>query len=319
MSLFLTVRRRPHAGTAMKINGFLIAILTALAVTLGASCDRNTSAVVTDRAGRQVTLSGPVRRVVSTAPSNTEIIVDLGMARMLVAVDIHSENIVDIPPGLPLLDFFFPDAEVLLGLQPDLIIASGHNPTGAGADPFSLLTEAGIAVVYIPMSDSIEDIYLDIAFVAELLGAQAQGEALIRSMRAEIADITRFVPGLQNRRSVYFEISPAPDMMTFGRNSFIGDMITTIGGDNIFEDEPWLVMPGAESVISRNPDVILTNVNWIDDPIGEIKGRPGFNHINAVANDRVHPIDTDASVRNSARITVALRQMARAVYPEHHD
>jgi iron complex transport system substrate-binding protein len=75
-------------------------------------------------------------------------------------------------------------------------------------------------------------------------------------------------------------------------------------------------MPGAESIIERNPEVILTNVNYINDPIGEIKNRPGFEHINAVINSRVYQIDNDSSSRPSTGIILALRQMAHAVYPE---
>jgi iron complex transport system substrate-binding protein len=108
-------------------------------------------------------------------------------------------------------------------------------------------------------------------------------------------------------------------MMTFGKDSFIDDMISVIGARNIFGNENWLVMPGAESIIERNPDVILTNVDYIDDPVGEIKSRPGFNHINAVINNRVYQIDNDSSVRSSARIVFALRQMAQAVYPELYE
>jgi len=296
-------------------------IVATILITLlvNVSCDRTPAGTITDRAGRQVTISGPINRIVSTAPSNTEIIVDLGMAHKLVAIDRHSANIDGIPEGLPLLDFFFPDAEVILGLQPDIIIASGHNPTGAGDDPFRLLSEAGIPVVYIPMSRSIDDIYIDIAFIAGLLQAQETGKELIRLMQAEIAEITRMVPYIETPRTVYFEISPPPEMMTFGRNSFIDDMISAIGAQNIFENENWLVSPGAEAIISRNPDVILTNVGWIEDPVGDIKTRPGFNHIDAVINNRVYQIDNDSSVRASARIVLALRQMARAVYPELHD
>jgi len=293
-----------------------MAVAMLLTLSLGVSCDRNHGSTITDRAGRQITLSGSFYRIVSTAPSNTEIIVDIGMAYRLVAVDRHSVNVSGIPAGLPLLDFFFPDAEVILGLQPDIIIASGHNPTGAGDDPFRLLSEAGIPVVYIPMSRSIEDIYLDIAFVAELLGAEEAGTRLVRLMRSEVAEIAGIVAGIENRKTVYFEISPPPEMMTFGAGSFIDDMISTIGALNIFGGENWLVSPGSESVIVRNPDVILTNVNFIDNPIDEIKNRPGFNHINAVINGRVYEIDNDSSVRASARIVPALRQMLRAVYPE---
>ena len=257
-----------------------------------------------------------MNRIVSTAPSNTEIIADLGQAGKLAAIDRHSANVAGIPAGLIQIDFFFPDAEALVELEPDLIIANGHNATGSGDDPFRLLREMGIPVAYIPMSRSINDIYDDIAFIADALGVPERGAALIESMKTEIAAITAATAGIEPKTPVYFEISAAPEMFTFGKDSYLNDMIAVIGAQNIFENDHWIVSPGAEVIIERNPEVILTNVSYLDDPIGEIKGRPGFEHINAVKNNRIYRIDTDSSVRPSARIIRALGEMARAVYPE---
>jgi iron complex transport system substrate-binding protein len=299
-----------------KITKYFFIIILSLCCI---SCNQKPVKTVIDRGGHTVNIHGPVGRIVSTAPSNTEIIVDLGAGGKLVAIDRHSANVSGVPEGLPLLDFFYPDAEVIIGLEPDIIIASGHNPTGSGEDPFRLLRDIGIPVVYIPMSKSIEDIYRDIVFISDLLYVQHRGEELIQSMKEQIAEITQYTAGIKTKKTVYFEISAAPEMMTFGKDSFLDDMISVIGGKNIFAADNWLISPGAESIISRNPDVILTNVNYIDDPAGEIKNRPGFNHVNAVINNHVYQIDTDSSVRPSAGIIKALRQMATAVYPELHE
>jgi iron complex transport system substrate-binding protein len=290
-----------------------------IVLIIGAGCAKNPNREIIDRTGAKISVAGKIRRVVSMAPSNTEIIVDLGMADKLVAIDRHSANIAGIPGNLPQMDFFYPDAEAIIGLEPDIIIANGHNATGTGDDPFRLLREAGIPVAYISMSKSINDIYEDIAFIADLLQAPDRGAALIRSMKEQVDEIARNASRIENKRSVYFEISAAPDMFTFGKDSFIDDMITAVGAINIFGNDAWIVTPGAEAIIERNPDVILTNVNYIEDPIGELKSRAGFDHINAVINDRVYRIDTDSSVRPSARITLALGQMARAVYPEIYE
>ena len=280
------------------------------------SCERNIGREITDRSGQTVTINNKIERVVSTAPSNTEIIIDLGLAHKLVAIDKHSANIEGVPLELVILDFFYPDAEVLVSLKPDLIIASGHNATGTGEDPFRLLREMGIPVVYISMSRSIDDIYKDIAFIADILQAEKEGENLIFEMNMKIQGIVRQTTGhimsLDRAPAVYFEISAAPDMMTFGKDSFINDMIFIIGGQNIFENDGWLVTPGAETIIQRNPDIIFTSVNYIEDPIAEIKARPGFNHINAVLINQVYYIDNDSSSRSSARVTLALQQMAEA-------
>jgi len=297
---------------------FLLIVLITLFIT---GCSRERNREIIDRSGRSVVINeSSFKRIISTAPSNTEIITDLGQAHRLIAVDVHSSNIPGLPDNLPLLDFFYPDAEFIVTLEPDLIIASGHNPTGTGEDPFKLLTDMGIAVVYISMSKSVEEIYKDIAFVADLLQVDKEGENLIARTRAQITqiadNISRETAHYINRPTVYFELSSPPYMMAFGKDSYIDDMISIIGAKNIFANEDWLVMPGAEAVIERNPDVIFTSVNYIDDPIGEIKSRLGFNHINAVINNRVYEIDNDSSSRPSARILLALRQMAQAVYPE---
>jgi iron complex transport system substrate-binding protein len=291
----------------------IIVLILALSIF---GCKAEKGREIIDRAGIRVKINAPINRIVSTAPSNTEIITDLGQAHKLVAIDRHSANIAGLPVNLPLLDFFYPDVEVIIKLEPDIIIASGHNPTGTGEDPFRLLREMGIPVVYISMSKSIDDIYKDIEFIAELLQVGKEGEELVNSMKAQTSEISGRAAQIESRRTVYFEISIAPDMMSFGKDSFINDMISIIKARNIFENEDWLVTPGAEAIITRNPDVILTNVNYIDDPIGEIKSRPGFNHISAVINDRVYYIDNDSSSRPSSRIVLALRQMAEAVYPE---
>jgi iron complex transport system substrate-binding protein len=293
--------------------------LIILILLLISGCSANKDKEIIDRSGRTVTVKNKINRIISTAPSNTEIITDLGQAHKLVAIDRHSANVGGIPKNIHLLDFFFPDAEAIIKLEPDIIIANGHNPTGTGEDPFRLLSEMGIPVVYISMSKSINEIYNDIEFMADILRVQKEGERLINSMKAQIDDIAKTTANIENKKTVYFEISAAPDMYTFGKDSFINDMIYKIGAINIFGNDNWLVSPSAESIIDRNPDVILTNVNYIDDPIGEIKNRLGFNHINAVINNRIYQIDTDSSVRPSSRIILALRQMSQAVYPELYE
>jgi iron complex transport system substrate-binding protein len=302
----------------MKKWRITILLLIILTVFHG-GCAQNQERLLVDRAGRTVRISGPVNRVISMSPSNTEIIVDLGLADKIVAIDRHSANVPGIPAGLPHMDFFFPDAEVIISLEPDLIIAHGHNTTGTGDDPFQLLNEAGIPAVYFSMSKSVSDIYDDIAFMAELFQANEKGAVLIRSMKTQVDEIARKAADIEQKNSVYFEISAAPEMFTFGKDSYLNDMIGIIGARNIFENENSLISPGAEAIIDRNPDVILTSVNYIEDPIGELKNRPGFGHINAIVHNRVYQVDADSSARPSSRILLALNQMARAVYPELYE
>jgi len=68
--------------------------------------------------------------------------------------------------------------------------------------------------------------------------------------------------------------------------------------------------------VAANPDVILTCISYLDDPVGEILGREGWGEVAAVKNGQVYRLDDESSNQPNHRIVIALRQMAEAVYPE---
>ena len=156
-------------------NKFLsLLLIVILTITTLIGC-ANKSATSIDREGNSFKLPKKVNTIISTAPSNTEILVGLGLSDKLVAIDKYSADIDGVNKDLPKIDFKNPDAETLVGLKPDIIIASGHNKTG-NEDPFAAVKEAGIEVVYIPVSSSIEDLYKDIDFIAKITGTDKQGQ-----------------------------------------------------------------------------------------------------------------------------------------------
>jgi iron complex transport system substrate-binding protein len=93
-------------------------------------------------------------------------------------------------------------------------------------------------------------------------------------------------------------------------------MIELIGARNIFADQMGWLAVTEEAAISANPDVILTNVNYIEDSIGEIKSRDGWEEVNALKNNAVYYIDNGYSSLPNHNIVKALKEMALAVYPE---
>ncbi|MDR1949135.1 MAG: ABC transporter substrate-binding protein [Spirochaetaceae bacterium] len=303
----------------MKKNRSYPPVLVVLAL-IAAGCGQGTTReTLTDRAGTQVTLPRKTDGIISTAPSNTEIIIDLGLADKLVAVDQYSAELPGLPGDPVLIDFSFPDAEVIIGLNPDIIIAAGHNQTISGDDPLKLVKETGISVVYIPTSDSINGIYEDIRFIAEVLQVEERGAELIRQMKEQIDAIAAIGASVSPKKSVYIEISPFPFIVSCGEGTYINQMIEIIGAKNIFAAEKGWFSPAAEAIIGRNPDVILTLVNNADAPMEEIRTRPGFETINAVKNNDIHSIDGDSASRPSPHIMLALRQMALAVYPDIYE
>jgi iron complex transport system substrate-binding protein len=168
----------------------LIAIIMTVLMIALVGCSQKTEREVTDRLGNKVEVPNKIEKIISTAPSNTEIIADLGLADKLVAVDSFSGPIKGVGKDVTKIDFSNPDAEAIIGLEPDLIIASGHNKTGTGEDPFKLVSESGIPVVYIPSSDSIDGIYKDIEFISNTLNVKEKGDKLVKDMKSEVAEIS---------------------------------------------------------------------------------------------------------------------------------
>jgi len=104
-----------------------------------------------------------------------------------------------------------------------------------------------------------------------------------------------------------------------GTQPFLNEMVELIGGENIFKDQKSWISPSEESVIDANPDVILTTVNYVKNPEKEIKSRDGWDNIKAVKNNEVYYIDANSSSRPTQNIIKALKEMAKAVYPDEYN
>lgn len=295
-----------------------LSILMVFMMFIMVGCSTENKKEVTDREGTKVNIPKKIEKIISTAPSNTEVIVDLGLSDKLVAIDKYSSDVEGVDKDLTKIDFSNPDLEMIIGLEPDIIIASGYNQTGSSEDPFKVISESGIPVVYIPSSDSIEGIYKDIEFIADILEVPDKGQTLISDMKSQIDKISEIGKTINDKKKVYFEISPAPNLSTFGNSTFLNEIIEIVGAENVFKDEKGWVSPSAEAVIDKNPDVILTNVNYIDNPVDEIKKRDGFENITAVKENNIYQIDTNSSSRPSHKIILALNQMAKAIYLEKY-
>lgn len=297
----------------------ILALIIALSMFIISGCSSQQDRTVTDREGTEVNIPKKIEKIISTAPSNTEVLMALGLGDKLVAIDKYSTDIEGVNTELPQIDFSNPDAETIIGLEPDIVIASGHNKTGSTEDPFKAISEAGIPVVYIPSSESIDGIYKDIEFIADVVNEKSKGKEIIDDMKAQVDEIKAIGDTIADKKSVYFEISPVPYLSSFGKSTFLNEMIEIIGAENIFANEDGWISPTAEAIIDANPDVIITNAEYMDNPTGEIKSRNAWENINAIKNNEVYLVDKNASSRPSQNVVKALKQMAEAVYPEYYE
>ena len=112
--------------------------------------------------------------------------------------------------------------------------------------------------------------------------------------------------------------SPVPYLYSFGNSTFLNEMIEIIGAKNIFAGEEGWISPTEESVINSNPDVIITNASYLENPTEEIKSREAWENITAVKENAVYLVDKNASSRPSQNAIKALTEMAKVIYPEYY-
>ena len=265
-----------------KVLSLVATFVMAMMIFVGCSSKPTT---MKDREGNEFNVPKEVNTIISTAPSNTEVLVALGLADKLVAVDKYSADVEGVSEDIPKIDFRNPDAEAIIALNPDIVIASGHNKAG-DEDPFALIKEAGIPVAYIPSSYSIDGIYGDIEFIANLTGTEKEGEELINSMKEDVESIKAIGDTITDKKSVYFEIGAGSGLYTFGNETFLNEMIETIGATNIFGDESSWITVTPEAVIDANPDVILANSPGTNEAgltaVEDIVSREGWDTVTAV-------------------------------------
>ncbi len=291
-----------------KLLSFVIAALLCLStVALAAPTE--------DRAGNPIALPEDVQTIVSLAPSITRELLDLGLQDRLAAVDTYSAGYMPELAGLPQFDMMAPDVEQLAALQPDVVFISGMS-LAAGDNPYQPLIDLGIPVAQVPSSDSIAGIQQDVLFIGECVGKADEARALVDDMQAQIDAVAALGAQITDKKTVAVEVSALPYLYYAGGNTYLNEMIGLIGAVNAYGDaDPWAGVT-EEAAVAANPDVILTAISYLPDPVGEIMSREGWGSVTAIVNGDVYLLDDETANQPNHRVVDALWQMAEYVYPE---
>lgn len=270
-----------------------------------------------DRSGKEITLPKEATKIISLVPSTTEVIEDLGKTDQLIAVDTQSSKMMTDLKKLPQMDMMAVDAEKLIALKPQIVYVNDIN-LASSESVWKQVEDAGITVVNIPTSTSIKAIKEDVQFIADSLSEHEKGQKLIKTMDQEIDEVAKIGKTIKKPKTVLFEVAALPDIYSFGNGTFLNEMIETIGAKNVLANEKGWLPVTEEAAIAAKPEVILTNVNYMKDPAKEILARKNWENVPAVQNKEVFEIDNMSSSLPNNHITKALKQMAKAVYPEEY-
>ncbi|KXG78923.1 ABC transporter substrate-binding protein [Thermotalea metallivorans] len=270
----------------------------------------------TDGAGNVVVIAKKPERIISLAPSHTEILYGLGLGDKIVGVTQYCDYPKEALDKPKVGDSFTVNVERLLELQPDMVIQYW----GMDDSLKKQLEEAGIVLLtFAPQS--IEQVKNAIMQIGVATDAEEGARRLVDGMEQKEKEIAEKIDGLpkdQPKPKVFYEIEYSSALWTAGKGSFIDELIRLSGGENIASDAAGAYAQySMEALIEKDPEIYITNTfNMNLAGAMDIQKRPGFQNITAVRNNRIEILDGNILSRPSQRVVEALELMAKAIHPE---
>ena len=264
-----------------------------------------------DDLSRKVYLAKEPARVVSLAPSITEILFAIGVADRLVGVT----QFCDYPPEArrkPKVGYAQPNLESLVAFRPDLVLAPREFMR---VDLISKLEHLKIPV-FILEAKTVEDIASHIQLIGRMLGASNAADRVAVDFRRRLAELKERTERLPKPRVLY--VLNSQPLITVGPGSFVHHVIESAGATNVAEHaaSPYPRL-SIEEVVKQDPEVILF-------PVGSVEGIPEseqqiwrrWSTLSAVKREQFHQISSDLLNRPGPRILDGMERLARILHPE---
>jgi iron complex transport system substrate-binding protein len=288
-------------------NWFLAALLSiALALTACSPGEQTPVNYVFDDLGRLVAINGTPQRIISLAPSNTEILFALGLGDKVVGVTDYCDYPPEALNKTKVGGYANPDIEKIVALNPDLILVAYGTPM----EVINTLVGLGLTVFGIKTTD-LDDLLNDIRRVGEITDKEVEAQALTSAMASRIQAVTNQTAELQQKPRVFYIVWHDP-LWTAGSGTFIHELIEKAGGVNIFGNVTGYPMVSIEEVIARDPEIIIASEWSYDWAINASE----LASTNASQTGRIYTVDDDLVQRPGPRLVEGLEWFAHFIHLE---
>jgi iron complex transport system substrate-binding protein len=294
----------------------LTGLLAACAPTPAPAPESSATLTVTDGLGRTLTLDPNPQRVISLAPSNTEILFAVGAGGRVVGRDDFS-NYPEEAQALPSVGGSMGDynLEQIASLQPDLVLAAEINTP----EQVKALEDLGVPVYYLSNPTDLEGVFQNILIVGELTGQKSQAQELAASLRARVETVSQKLARVAERPRVFYELdgSEPSKPWTTGKGTFMDLLIQLAGGENAGAsmDSSWGQL-SLEALLLADPDFILLGDAAYGVTPEQVATRAGWEQIKAVQSGQIIPFNDDMASRPGPRLVDALEILARTLHPQ---
>lgn len=261
-----------------------------------------------DGMGREVTIDASIEKVVSLAPSMTEMLYAFDLGDLLVG----RTSYCDFPEAALSVESVGslrePNIEAIIGLEPDLILMSTHGDE----ETMKMFEEAGMTVAVLIAQESFEGVYEIMDQFGMIFNEKEKAETLKADMKSEVATLVEAVEDVE-RQTVYYVVGYGDSDWTATGDTFIHQVLEMAGGINIAADATgWGY--NLETLIEKDPHFIV--LDELYDTKATFTSTEGYEDLTAVKEGRVYEIDTNLLSRQGPRIVEGLRALIEIMHPE---
>ncbi len=299
----------------MKLNKLHLLFVMIFALLMAGCAPANTAITAQDGLGQEVKLASPAQRIISLAPSNTEILFAIGAGEQVVGRDDFSDfpsGVLDIKSvgGNPY------NMEEIVGLKPDLVLLAEINTPELAEQ----LKGLGIATYYVKNPTDFVGLYQNIETLGNLTGHAAEAKALTKSLAERVDAVNARLALVKARPIVYYELdaSDPAKPWTVGPGTFIHMLLEQAKAQNftvvsgVADAYPQISI---EQVVMVDPDfIVLGDAAW-GVTVESVGQRPGWQELSAVTQGKVVPFDDNLVSRPGPRLVDALEQLAELLHP----
>ena len=293
----------------------LVALAMAPAACQAGSAPSDEPLQWTDGLGRQVALSAPAQRIVSLAPSNTEILFAVGAGAQVVGRDELSDFPVETNTVSSIGSTYGQlNTEAIVALQPDLVLAASIT----APEQVQALEDLGLTTYVLADPSDFEGLYQNLTIVGELTGQQAGAAEMLAELEARVTAVAERMQGADRPRVFYEADASDPTApWTTGNGTFQSVLIDLAGGTNVAAEITGWGQFSLEQLVAVDPQVIVFGSgSFVPTTVDSLAARPGWGTITAITDGRVFAIDTNWVDRPGPRLVEALEAMARVIHPE---
>ena len=268
-----------------------------------------------DDAGREVTLDAAPERIVSLAPSNTEIVCVLAACDLLVGVTDFDDFPAEVAEIEKVVTMAQVDVEAVVAAEPDLVLAAGNELTPTTV--IDQLSELGLPVLTL-YPESLDEVYADIELIGGAIDRTDEAAIVVGEMRGRVEAVAEAVDGLDRPRTFYEVSVFEGTIYTAGEGSFLASLIETAGGAPILGDALSTSIE-LEDLVAADPELILLGDASYDPTITPeaVAARPGWDAMSAIRDGNVVGVTDDLVItRPGPRIVDGLEALAQAIHPD---